>query len=85
MTSALRRLAYERNGNLAGRAYCDFINFSMTGLLSPEQIKARLIETSELASADAEEAIRCGFAAASKKSGEQAFGVGREAQIGKHR
>jgi hypothetical protein len=80
MSATLRRLAYERNGNLAGRAYCDFINFAMTGLLSPEQIKARLIETSALASADAEEAVRRGFdAAASKKSGEQAFVTAREA------
>jgi hypothetical protein len=67
MTSALRRLAYQRNGNLAGRAYCDFINFALTGLLSDEQIRARLIKTSALTSQDAEEAIQRGFAAAKGK------------------
>ena len=66
MSTTLRRLAHQRHGNLAGRAYCDFINFAMTGLFSPEQIRARLIKTSVLASADDEEAIERGFAAARK-------------------
>jgi hypothetical protein len=64
MSAALRKLAFEPNGELAGRAYIDAMNFCRTGLIAEQKIAERLIASSTLSSSDAIEAISRGFAAA---------------------
>ncbi len=67
MSAVLHRLAHETNGALALKAFLDFRNFVLTGLLREEQIKLKLVKDSTLDTDAALDAIERGFAAARKK------------------
>lgn len=66
MSSALRKLAFEPNGDLAAQAYLGFRNFVLTGLLQEKQIKLKLVKNSTLKADAALDAIERGFEAARK-------------------
>jgi hypothetical protein len=66
MTSALRRLAFQRHPGLASLAFFRYRGFVQTGLLSEEQARLSIVASlaSSISEMEAIEVIARGFAAA---------------------
>jgi hypothetical protein len=67
MSTALRTLGAQPNSGIALKAYLDFCNYAVPGLMTEDQIAARIMksmQTTGLKHRDMREAISKGFAAA---------------------
>ncbi len=70
MSTILRRLALSENGALAGRAFCEFRNYVLTGLMSETAITNRIVAStrgSTMTEIEALTAVHLGIAAAEGK------------------
>jgi hypothetical protein len=69
MNAALRKLANQPHGHIAGRAFCAYRSFVLTGLQSEADLEKRLasILSSTIDPAEAQTAIRQGFQAAKRR------------------